>query len=242
MVWRWQQRYRDEGVAGPQARQDPALHVPPLPRETRLKVIAKTVQETPSHATHWSRAAMAESMGISPSSVGRIWSEAGLKPHLTRGVKASIDPMFEAKVTEIVGLYLDPPDRAVVLCVDENARLQALDRTQPGLPLNKGRAARMTHDDQRHGTTTRCAALDVKSGRVIGDCLPRHGAKACLKFLRQIDQAGPGTRAVQLVLDTYATHKTPEMQAWLDPPPVSSCTSPPPAQHGCTLRSASAPR
>ena len=158
---------------------------------------------------------MAEAMGISPSSVGRIWAEAGLKPHLTKGFKVSNDPMFEEKVTDIVGLYLDPPDRAVVLCVDEKSQIQALDRTQPGLPLKKGRAATMTHDYKRHGTTTLFAALDVKSGKVIGDCMPRHRAKEFLQFLRQIDKAVPARRDVHLVLDNYATHKTPDVKAWL---------------------------
>ena len=124
-VWRWQERYFDEGVDGLRRDKTRPSRVPPLPRETRLKVITKTVQETPANATHWSRALMAEAVGISPSSVGRIWAEAGLKPHLTRGFKVSNDPMFEEKVTEIVGLYLDPPERAVVLCVDEKSQIQA---------------------------------------------------------------------------------------------------------------------
>jgi len=218
-VWRWQARYLDEGVAGLKRDKTRPSRVPPLPMETRLKVIAKTVQETPPNATHWSRALMAEAMGISPSSVGRIWAEAGLKPHLTKGFKVSNDPKFEEKVTEIVGLYLDPPDRAVVLCVDEKSQIQALDRTQPGLPLKKGRAATMTHDYKRHGTTTLFAALDVKSGQVIGDCMSRHRAKEFLKFLRQIDKTVPARRDVHLVLDNYATHKTPEVKAWLDKHP-----------------------
>jgi transposase len=184
--------------------------------ETRLKVIAKTVQEVPPNASHWSRTLMAEAMGISPSSVGRIWAEAGLKPHLTKRFKVSNDPLFEEKVTDIVGLYLDPPDRAVVLCVDEKSQIQALDRTQPGLPLKKGRAATMTHDYKRHSTTTLFAALDVKSGKVIGDCMLRHRAREFLKFLRQIDKAVPARRDVHLVLDNYATHKTPEVKAWLE--------------------------
>jgi transposase len=149
-----------------------------------------------------------------------------------RGFKVSNDPMFEEKVTEIVGLYLDPPERAVVLCVDEKSQIQALDRTQPGLPLKKGRAATMTHDYKRHGTTTLFAALDVKSGMVIGECLPRHplpgsglpanherGAKEFLRFLRRIDRAVLKPRDVHLVLDNYATHKTPEVKAWLSMPP-----------------------
>jgi transposase len=214
-VWRWQARYLDEGVAGLKRDKTRPSRVPPLPMETRLKVITKTVQEVPLNATHWSRSLMAEAMGISPSSVGRIWAEAGLKPHLTRGFKVSNDPMFEEKVTDIVGLYLDPPERAVVLCVDEKSQIQALDRTQPGLPLKKGRAATMTHDYKRHGTTTLFAALDVKSGQVIGECLPRHRAREFLKFLRKIDKAVPARRDVHLVLDNYATHKTPDVRAWL---------------------------
>lgn len=218
-VWRWQERYLDEGVPGLKRDKTRPSRVPPLPMETRLKVIAKTVQETPPNATHWSRTLMAEAMGISPSSVGRIWADAGLKPHLTKGFKVSNDPLFEEKVTDIVGLYLDPPDRAVVLCVDEKSQIQALDRTQPGLPLKKGRAATMTHDYKRHGTTTLFAALDVKSGKVIGDCMPRHRAKEFLKFLRQIDKAVPTRCDVHLILDNYATHKTPEVRAWLEKHP-----------------------
>ena len=175
-----------------------------------------TVQETAPNATHWSRSAMAEAVGISPSSVGRIWAEAGLKPHFTRGFKVSNDPMFEEKVTDIVGLYLDPPERAVVLCVDEKSQIQALDRTQPGLPLKRGRAATMTHDYKRHGTTTLFAALDVMSGMVIGDCMPRHRAREFLAFLRRIDRAVLKPRDIHVVLDNYATHKTPEVKAWLE--------------------------
>ena len=188
---------------------------PPLPREIRLKVITKTAQETPPNTTHWSRALMAEAAGISPSSVGRIWAGACLKPRLVRGFKVSSDPIFEEKVTDIVGLYFDPPDRAVVLCVDKKSQTQVLDRTQPGLPHKKGRAATMTHDYKRHGTTTLFAALDVKSGMVIGECLLRHRAKEFLRFLRRIDRAVLKPRDVHLVLDNYATHKTPEVKAWL---------------------------
>jgi transposase len=221
-VWRWQQRYLDEGIAGLKRDKTRPSRVPPLPMETRLKVITRTVQETPPNATHWSRALMAEAMGISPSSVGRIWAEAGLKPHVTKGFKISNDPLFEEKVTDIVGLYLDPPDRAVVLCVmpeacfqhDEKSQIQALDRTQPGLPLKKGRAATMTHDYKRHGTTTLFAALDVKTGKVIGDCMSRHRAKEFLKFLRNIDKAVPARSDIHLVLDNYATHKTPDVKAF----------------------------
>ena len=218
-VWRWQERYLDEGVAGLRRDKTRPSRVPPLPRETRLMVIAKTVREAPPDATHWSRSTMAAAVGISPSSVGRIWAEAGLKPHLVRKFRVSNDPMFEEKVTEIVGLYLDPPERAVVLCVDEKSQIQALDRTQPGLPLKKGRAATMTHEYKRHGTTTLFAALDVKSGIVIGDCMPRHRAKEFLTFLRRIDRAVRKPRDIHLVLDNYATRKTPEVMAWLEKHP-----------------------
>jgi transposase len=218
-VWRWQERYLDEGVAGLMRDKTRPSRVPPLPRETRLTVIAKTVREAPPDATHWSRSTLAEAVGISPSSVGRIWAEAGLKPHLVRKFKVSNDPMFEAKVTEIVGLYLDPPERAVVLCVDEKSQIRALDRTQPGLPLKKARTATMTHDYKRHGTTTLFAALDVKSGMVIGNCMPRHRAKEFLSFLRRIDRAVRKPRDIHLILDNYATHKTLEVMAWLDKHP-----------------------
>ncbi len=211
-VWRWQARYLDEGVAGLRRDKTRPSRVPPLPRETRLKVIAKTVQETPPNAPRWSKSSMAEAVGISPPSVGRILAEAGQKPHLTHGFKVYNDPMFEGCVTDIVGLYLDPPERAVVLCVDEKSQIQALDRTSPGLPLKKGRAATMAQDYQRHGATTLFAALDVKSGMVIGECLPTHRARGFLRFLRRIDRAVLKPRNVHLVLDNYATHKTPEVK------------------------------
>lgn len=146
-------------------------------------------------------------------------AEAGLKPHLSKGFKVSNDPMFEEKVADIVGLDLDQPERVVVLCVDEKSQLQALDRTQPGLPLKKGRAATMTHDCKRHGTTTLFAALDVISDVVIGECLPRHRAREFQKFLCRIDRAVLGQCDVRLVLDNYTTHKTPEVQAWLEKHP-----------------------
>jgi len=218
-VWRWQERYVAEGVDGLTRDKSRPPRVPPLDMKTRLKVIAKTVREQPGNATHWSRASMAAEMGISASSVGRIWAEAGLKPHLARTFKVSNDPLFEEKVADVVGLYLNPPDRALVLCVDEKSQIQALDRTQPGLPLKKGRAATMTHDYKRHGTTTLFAALEVKSGLVIGECLPRHRSKEFLRFLRRIDRAVKKSLDVHLVLDNYATHKTPEVGAWLEKHP-----------------------
>jgi transposase len=200
-VWRWQKRYLHEGMPGLKRDKTRPSRMPPLPRDVWLKVIAKAVQEAPPNATHWSRAMMAEAVDVWPSSVGRISADAGLKPHIVKGFKVSNDPLFEEKVTEIVGLYLDPPERAVVLCVDEKSQIEALDRTQSGLPLKKGRAATMTHNDKRHGTTTLFATLHVKSGLVIGDCMPRHRAKEFLNFLRRIDRAVKKPRDIHLVLD-----------------------------------------
>ncbi len=162
---------------------------------------------------------------LAHTSVQRIWQEAGLKPHLVRTFKISNDPQFEEKVIDVVGLYMNPPDKALVLCVDEKSQIQALDRTQPGLPLKPGRAATMTHDYKRHGTTTLFAALDVRTGLVIGECLPRHRAKEFLRFLRKIDRATKKSLDLHLVLDNYATHKTPAgegvaRQASPLPPPL----------------------
>jgi transposase len=214
-VWRWQERYLDEGVDGLLRDKTRPSRKPPLPAATRLAVVTRTAGETPTNATHWSRKSMAKALGISPSSVGRIWAEAGLKPHLTRSFKVSNDPFFEEKVTDVVGLYMSPPDKALVLCVDEKSQIQALDRTQPGLPMKKGRAATMTHDYKRHGTTTLFAALDVKTGFVIGECLPRHRAKEFISFLKKIDRTVQKHLDLHLIMDNYSTHKTPEVKAWL---------------------------
>ena len=222
-VWRWQERFAAEGVEGLLRDKTRPSRKPPLSAAIKRKVLAKTARETPPDATHWSVRSMAKAIGISHTSVQRIWREAGLKPHLTRSFKISNDPMFEEKVTDIVGLYMSPPDKALVLCVDEKSQIQALDRTQPGLPLKKGRAATMTHDYKRHGTTTLFAALDVKSGLVIGECLPRHRAKEFLRFLRRIDRAVKKALDVHLVLDNYGTHKTAEVQAWLAKHPRFHC-------------------
>jgi transposase len=214
-VWRWQERYVEEGVDGLLRDKTRPPGKKPLPVAVKRKVLAKTASATPPNATHWSRASMAAEMGISPSSVGRIWAEAGLKPHLVRRFKISNDPQFEEKVTDVVGLYMNPPDRALVLCVDEKSQIQALDRTQPGLPLKKGRAATLTHDYKRHGTTTLFAALDIKSGLVIGECQPRHRTKEFIRFLKRIDRCVHKHLGIHLVLDNYGTHKTPEVKAWL---------------------------
>jgi transposase len=171
--------------------------------------------QRPENATHWSVRMLAEANGISHTSVQRILEEHGLKPHLTRTFKVSSDPKFAAKVKDIVGLYMNPPDKAIVLSVDEKSQIQALDRTQPGLPMKKGRAGTMTHDYKRHGTTTLFAALDVKTGKVIGECLPRRRAKECIGFLEKIDRIVEKRLAVHLVVDNYGSHKTDEVKAWL---------------------------
>jgi transposase len=214
-VWRWQERYLEEGIDGLRRDKTRPSRVAPLKQDVKLAVLKMTASETPANATHWSRTSMAKAVGISPSSVGRIWREAGLKPHRINTFKVSNDPQFEEKVVDVVGLYMNPPDKAMVLCVDEKSQIQALDRTQPGLPMKKGRAATMTHDYKRHGTTTLFAALDVKSGIVIGECQPRHRAKEFLRFLKKIDRTVQKHLDLHLIMDNYSTHKTGEVKAWL---------------------------
>lgn len=214
-VWRWQERYMEEGIEGLKRDKTRPSRKPPLSPETKIAVLKKTTTETPAGATHWSARDLAKVVGLSHTSVQRIWAEAGLKPHLVRSFKLSNDPKFEDKVTDIVGLYLNPPDTAIVLCVDEKSQIQALDRTQPGLPLKKGRASTMTHDYKRNGTTTLFAALDVKTGQVIGECLPKHRAKEFIRFLKTIDRVIAKGLDLHLICDNYATHKTPTVKAWL---------------------------
>jgi transposase len=182
---------------------------------------------------------LAKAVAISPSSVQRIWAAHGLKPHLTKTFKLSNDKRFVEKVRDIVGLYLDPPDKALVLCVDEKSQIQALDRTQPGLPMKKGRAGTMTHDYKRNGTTTLFAALDVATGRVIGECMKRHRHQEFLRFLRTIDRNTPKGLGLHLVVDNYATHKHAKVKAWLKRHPRFTSTSPRPRPPGSARSSAS---
>ena len=214
-VWRWQERYIEEGIEGLLRDKTRPSRIPPLSDAVKLAVLTKTATEEPADATHWSRASMAEAIGISPSSVGRIWAEAGLKPHLVKRFKISNDPLFEEKVTDIVGLYLNPPERAVVLSLDEKSQIQALDRTQPGLPMKKGRAGTMTHDYKRNGTTTLFAALDILEGKVIGRCMQRHRHEEFIRFLNAIEAKVPKGKVIHGILDNYATHKHPAVLAWL---------------------------
>ena len=214
-VWRWQERDMDEGVPGLLRDKTRPSRIAPLPAEKKLAIIQKTATEKPANATHWSARKMAKAVGVSHRSVQRVWAGAGLKPHLVRTFKLSNDPQFAEKVVDVVGLYMNPPERALVLFVDEKSQIQALDRTQPGLPIKKGRAQTMTHDYKRNGTTTLFAALDVKTGQVIGQCLPRHRAKEFIKFLNKIDTAVDKALDLHLILDNYSTHKTKQVQNWL---------------------------
>jgi transposase len=178
-------------------------------------VIDATLQSKPKGMTHWSCRLMAANQGISKSTVSTLWRSHNIKPHRTKTFKLSRDPKFLQKLTDVVGLYLNPPDKAIVLCVDEKSQIQALNRTQPGLPLKKGRCGTMTHDYKRNGTTTLFAALDVLQGKVIGDCHKRHRHQEFLKFLRRIDREFPGKAPLHLVIDNYGTHGTVEVKAWL---------------------------
>ena len=213
-VRRWRRRYRDMGVEGLLKDGSRPPRRKPLSAAAINKVVDLTLHAKPPAATHWSVRSMAKASGLSPSSVQRIWKAHGLKPHLTRTFKLSRDPLFAQKVADVVGLYLDPPERALVLSVDEKSQIQALDRTQPGLPMKKGRAGTMTHDYKRHGTTTLFAALDVASGKVIGECMNRHRHQEFLRFLRTIDRSTPKKLDLHLICDNYATHKHPKVKAW----------------------------
>src|SRR6202522_3452164 len=179
------------------------------------RVVTATTQTTPKTATHWSTRTMAEARGVSHATVQRIWDAHGLQPHRTRTFKLSRDKRFVEKLIDVVGLYLNPPDKAIVLCVDEKSQIQALDRTQPGLPLKKGRCGTMTHDYKRNGTTTLFAALDLLQGKVIGDFHKRHRHQEFLKFLRRIDREFSGGKTLHLVMDNYGTHGTTEVKTWL---------------------------
>jgi transposase len=178
------------------------------------EVVTKTLETTPAEATHWSRRTMAKATGVSTTSVHRIWGAFGLQPHRVETFKLSTDPMFVEKVRDIVGLYLDPPERALVLCVDEKSQIQALDRTQPMLPMRPGQIERRTHDYKRHGTTTLFAALDVKAGKVIGKCLPRHRASEFRKFLDEVEGNVPADLDIHVVMDNASSHKTKLIRDW----------------------------
>lgn len=213
-VGKWRRRFAERRIDG--LLDEPR---PGRPREIGDDEIAETIrltlETTPPNATHWSLRSMARAQGYAPSTIHRIWQAFGLQPHRSETFKLSTDPLFVEKVRDIVGLYLDPPEKALVLCVDEKSQIQALDRTQPLLPMRPGQAERRTHNYTRHGTLSLFAALDVATGEVIGKCFPRHRGTEFLKFLRKIEKNVPRDLDVHLVMDNYATHKTPSVQKWL---------------------------
>ena len=211
-VSRWRERYAHSRLAG--IDRDLPRGAPPAKVDI-ARLVELTTQTKPAAATHWSTRTMAAELGVSAASVSRHWRANGLKPHIVRGFKVSRDPQFVEKLEDIVGLYMSPPEHALVLCCDEKSQVQALDRTQPGLPLKKGRAETMTHDYKRNGTTTLFAALNVLDGQVIGQCQQRHTHAEWLKFLKKIDRETPKDKTLHLIADNYATHKHPAVQDWL---------------------------
>ena len=211
-VGRWRARYAEGGLAAIE-RDLPRGGRPP--KVDAAEVVRLTTQTLPKAATHWSTRTLAAKVGVSDTTVLRVWHRHGLKPHLVETFKVSRDPRFAEKLEDIVGLYLNPPEHALVLCCDEKSQVQALDRTQPGLPLKKGRAATMTHDYKRHGTTTLFAALSTLDGSLIACCQQRHRHEEWLVFLRQINRETPKDKEVHLICDNYATHKHPTVQKWL---------------------------
>ncbi len=211
----WRKRFINEGpdclweVAEGRGRK------PTLTPQDIERIVDATLQTKPAGATHWSCRTMAKAQGVSKATVNRIWQSHQIKPHRTKGFKLSRDPNFLQKLTDVVGLYLNPPQKALVLCVDEKSQIQALDRTQPGLPLKKGRCGTMTHDYKRNGTTTLFAALEVAQGKVIGQCYARHRHQEFLKFLQRLDAEFAGEAKLHVVMDNYGTHKHPRVQRWL---------------------------
>jgi len=211
----WRERFGEEGLKGLGGVRPGRGRKPSIGREKIAEIVHATLHEKPPAETHWSCRSMAKAKGVSAATVQRIWSARGIQPHRVKTFKLSNDKHFEAKLVDIVGLYLNPPEKAVVLCMDEKSQIQALDRTQASLPIKKGRAGTMTHDYKRNGTTTLFAALDVLSGKVIGQCLPRHRHEEFLKFLRTIDREVPKGLQIHLIVDNYATHKHANVKAWL---------------------------
>jgi len=214
-VGTWRCRFAQQRLAGI-VKDAPRGGRRPTRREDATKVIVDTTTQTkPTNATHWSTRTLAKELGVSPSMVQRVWQANGLKPHRVKTFKVSNDKRFVEKMQDIVGLYLNPPEHALVLCADEKSQIQALDRTQPGLPIKKGRCGTMTHDYKRNGTTTLFAALELAEGRLIASCMQRHRHQEWIKFLNQIDRETPAGLDLHLIVDNYATHKHPKVEAWL---------------------------
>ena len=219
----WRKRVREQGIGEVWKIAPGRGRKPRYDQVKRAAMVEATLQSKPAGMTHWSCRLMAEAQGVSKSTVNRLWQLHNLKPHLSRTFKLSRDAKFLEKLTDVVGLYLNPPDKALVLCLDEKSQIQALDRTQPGLPLKKGRCGTMTHDYKRNGTTTLIAALNVLDGKVMGECHGRHRHQEWLKFLRRLDREFPPNLPLHLVMDNYGTHKEPHVQAWLKKHPRFVC-------------------
>jgi transposase len=211
----WRKRFGEGGPAALTEIKPGRGRKPTISAAKVREIVRATTQTKPAGATHWSCRTMAKAQGVSSASVQRIWDAHGLKPHRLRTFKLSNDPKFSEKLTDVIGLYLNPPEKAIVLCVDEKSQIQALDRTQASLPMKKGRAGTITHDYKRNGTTTLFAALQVLDGTVIGQCLPRHRHQEFLKFLRTLDREFPAGLDLHLILDNYQTHKHPNVKKWL---------------------------
>lgn len=214
-VVRWRGRFAKGGLSAIEKDLPRGGRKPKKRDAAARKIVEATTQTRPPDATHWSGRTLAAALNVDKSMVWRVWKANGLKPHLSRTFKVSNDPQFVEKVTDIVGLYLDPPERALVFCFDEKSQIQALDRTQKGLPLKKGRCGTMTHDYKRHGTTTLFAALELAEGKLIGQCMPRHRHQEFLKFLRLLDKQTPPDMDLHLILDNYSTHKHDRVKSWL---------------------------
>ena len=214
-VSKWRERFADNGLKGIGVVRPGRGRKASIPPDKVQAIVHATLHETPEGETHWSCRTMAKAQGVSPATVQRIWSARELKPHRVKTFKLSGDKRFEEKLVDVVGLYLNPPENAIVLCIDDKSQIQALDRTQASLPMKPGRAGTMTHDYKRNGTTTPFAALDVLTGSVIGQCLPRHRHIEFLKFLRTIDKEVPTGLEIHLILDNYSTHKHENVKTWL---------------------------
>ena len=214
-VWRWQQRFGEEGVDGLLRDKTRKPGRPPLSTKIVARVLELTCSEPLGAATHWTGRAMAKAVGISLRAVQRIWEKHRLQPHRIRTFKRSNDPKFAEKVEDVVGLYMDPPAHAVVVSIDEKSQIQALDRTQPGLPLKPGKCGTMTHDYKRNGTTTLFAALDILQGTVIGHCMKQHRHQEFIRFLSAVERAVPAGKVIHAIIDNYAPHKHPAVMKWL---------------------------
>lgn len=214
-IGRWRARFSKGGIEAILKDKTRPGRIAPISAAARSRIIKLTTKQKPEGHTHWSRATMAREVGVSPSTVGRVWASAGLKPHRIKSFKLSNDKRFEEKLEDVVGLYLSPPDHAIVLSCDEKSQIQALDRTQPGLPIKKGRCATMTHDYKRNGTTSLFAALNVANGEVIGTCMKKHRHQEWIKFLNLIDKSTPKDKEIHIICDNYATHKHENVAAWL---------------------------